>query len=110
VRSQEKPSVMNNTKWQELRLGILQSNTRIWFRGKNLDSEAIGQWDCEWYHHFDLGGHEATEWYELRADTDEGKRAIEAVLRTYHIPVEMRDGIYRIYGYVDDTSDINYLK
>ena len=110
MRSQKKPSVMNDTKWRELRLGILQSNTRVWFRGKNLDSEAIGRWDCEWYYHFDEGGHETTEWYELRADTDEGKRAIEDILRTYHIPVEMRDGIYRIYGYADNTSDINYLK
>ena len=101
---------MNETKWQELRLGILASNARVHFRGKNLESDSIGQWDCEWYHHFNLGGHDATEWCELKADTEEGRRAIEGVLRTYHIPVELRGGIYRIYGYADDTSNITYLR
>lgn len=110
MRSPAKPSVMNDTKWRELRLGILQANQRVWFRGKNLDSDAIGQWDCEWFYHFALDGHDATEWYELKADTDEGRRAIEDVLRTHHIPVELRDGIYRIYGYADDTSKLTYLK
>lgn len=110
MRAQNEPSVMNDTKWQELRLGILQSRTRVHFRGKDLETESVGQWDCEWYHHFNLGGHDSTEWIELRADTDEARRAVEDVLRTHHIPVEIRDGIYRVYGYTDDTSKITYLK
>jgi hypothetical protein len=110
VRSPRKTSVMNDTKWQELRLGILRSNERVYFRGKNLGSDSIGQWDSEWYYHFNLDGHDETEWYELKADTEEGRRAIEDVLRTYHVPVELRDGVYRIYGYADDASDITYLK
>jgi hypothetical protein len=110
VRSQNKPSVMNNTKWQELRLGMLQSKSSVYFRGKDLETGSIGSWDCEWYHHFNLGGHDSTEWIELRPDTDDERRAVEDILRTYHIPVEIRDGIYRIYGYADDTSKITYLK
>jgi Family of unknown function (DUF6678) len=101
---------MNNTKWKELRLGILESGARPQWRGKNLGSDVIGQWDREWYYHFILDGHEATEWYEIKADNDEQKRAIEDVLRKYQIPVEIRDGIYRIYGYANDTSKIVALK
>jgi hypothetical protein len=110
VRSQKLSSVMNDTKWRELRLGILESRARPYWRGKNLSSDTIGRWDCEWYYHFDVGGHDATEWYEIRVDHDEERRAVEEVLRKYQIPVEIRDGLYRLYGYVDDTSNIVILK
>ena len=110
VRHQKHASVMNNTKWRELRLGILESRAKPSFRGKNLGSDVIGRWDREWYYHFDEGGHEATEWYEIKADSDEEQRAVEEVLRKYQIPVEIRDGIYRIYGYANDTSKIIVLK
>jgi hypothetical protein len=69
VRSQKIPSVMNDAKWRELRLGILQSE-----------------------------------------ETEEERRVMEGVLRKYHIPVEIRDGLYRIYGYANDTSNITFLK
>lgn len=101
---------MNDTKWRELRLGILESGVRPPWRGKNLDSPTIGQWDREWYYHFDLGGHDATEWYEIKVESDEEKRAVEEILRKYRIPVEIRDGLYRIYGYSDDTSKMVILK
>ena len=110
MRSREKTSVMNNTKWQELRIGTLQSKARVHFRGKDLETGSIGQWDCEWHYHFSLNGHDSTEWIELRPDTEEERRTVEDILRTYHIPVELRDGLYRIYGYADDTSRITYLK
>jgi len=110
MRSQEKTSVMNNTKWQELRLGMLQSSARVHFRGKDLETGSIGGWDCEWHYHFCLSGHDSIEWIELRPATDEERRTVEDILRTSHIPVELREGLYRIYGYAADTSKITYLK
>ena len=101
---------MNDTKWKELRRGILESGARPSFRAENPGSDAIGSWDSEWHHHFCLSGYDATEWCEIRPDSDDEKRVVEEVLRKYQIPIELHDGIYRIYGYVNDTARIVVLK
>lgn len=60
-------SVMNETKWNELRLKMysLETHSPKW-RAKDIESGYISSWDGEWYYHFEVGGFRCIGWVELK--------------------------------------------
>ena len=49
---------MNDTKWDELRLGMhgLEIFSPRW-RTKDAENGYVSEWDTEWFHHFRIGGY-----------------------------------------------------
>lgn len=102
-------SLMNDTKWDELRLAmhVLSPHKPRW-RTKDL-SGYLSMWDVDWYYHFRVGGYKTIEWVELEIETSDQDAAVLAVLRQIHVPGRRIENGYRIYGYVPDGDAIEYL-
>ena len=94
--------IMNNTKWEEIRLAMYNYPSPIKWRTKSSVSGYISNWDCEWYYHFRLGGYETIEWLEINADNDRIKDDIVNILRKIHVPGEVLKESIRVYGYKRD--------
>src|SRR5689334_20837395 len=105
-----KTSLMNNSKWKELRLGMLRYGGLVAYRMKNVETGYICDWDREWYYHFQEEGYDWIEWVELEVESDEQRNAVESVLRAHHIPFERGEKVYRVYGYASDTSVVTYIE
>jgi Family of unknown function (DUF6678) len=111
MNASDKTSLMNNTKWEELRLGMYSlGDLSPYWRTRNTKSGYVSQWDREWFYHFRDGGYETIEWVEMRIDNDAQRVAVATVLKAHHIPVESIETGYKIYGYAADTATIAYIK
>jgi hypothetical protein len=91
--------LMNNTKWDELRLAmynLADPGTR--WRTKDV-SGYISSWDAEWFYHFRNGGYGSIEWVEIRVLLADQDAAVLALLRQIHLPGHRIDQGFRIYGY-----------
>jgi hypothetical protein len=102
--------VMNDTKWDELRLAMyaLQHLRPMW-RTKDPDSGYICPWDGEWYHHFRGDGYESIEWVEIRTISNEQREAVRDRLKTIHVPgIETAEG-FRLYGWVSPGETITFI-
>ncbi len=102
--------VMNNTKWEELRLGMYNLNdlSPQW-RTRDLESGYVSQWDREWYYHFRTSGYKTIEWVEIKVDTEEQEKAVFEVIKKINLPGERINIGYRIYGYAPKDKQINYI-
>lgn len=96
---------MNNTKWDELRLGMydLGEFTPMW-RTCDTETGYICEWDKEWFYHFNVGGYETIEWVELKIESELQEQAILEFLQAKNIPVKASEFGYKIYGYFSDTK------
>jgi hypothetical protein len=108
MRTTMKP-LLNNTKWDELRLAMhtLWLHKPRW-RTKDL-SGFLSNWDVDWYYHFRIGGYKTIEWVELEIETSDQDAAVLAALRRIHVPGRRIASGYRVYGYVPDGESIEYL-
>jgi hypothetical protein len=101
--------VMNNTKWDELRLGMHGlGKPSPQFRVRNLHSGYVSDWDSEWFHHF-YGRHAEDEWVEIAATSPAQHEAVLGVLRSIHVPGITTDAGFRIFGYVPLGMHVEYL-
>jgi hypothetical protein len=101
--------VMNNTKWGELRIGMLglgELSPR--FRVRNLRSGDVSSWDREWFYHFS-GRHEEDEWVELEVASSAQHDTVLRLLRSLHVPGIKTEHGFKIYGYVAVGTQIDYL-
>lgn len=103
-------SVMNNTKWDELRLAMYALDPAPAWRTKCLENEYITPWSCEWYYHFREGGYEITEWVEIRTESNDQKIDVFTVLASVHVPVEKIPEGFRVYGYIRLGQPIEYAE
>ena len=78
--------LMNDTKWEELRLAMytLDKLSPMW-RTKDRVSEFIWPWDGEWYYHFRGYGYASIEWVEIRTESNEQREAVRARLKQIHV-------------------------
>lgn len=88
--------VMNNTKWDELRLAMygLDHMSPRW-RTKDV-SGYLSEWDGEWFHHFRSGGYDSIEWVEIQVTSPEQDAEVLTRLRKVHVPGQRIDGGYRV--------------
>lgn len=103
-------SVMNNTKWDEVRLAMygLHDLAPRW-RTKAMDADVVRAWDREWFYHFRIGGYEGIEWLEIEALEPLQHEAVLAVLRAIRVPGSTTEFGFRIYGYVGEGTAIDYI-
>jgi hypothetical protein len=101
--------MMNDTKWDELRLAMygLGELSPAW-RTKDL-SGYLSPWDGEWYYHFRNGEYDSIEWVEIRVTSPAQDAAVLASIREVHVPGERVEQGFRIYGYVAAGTSLDYL-
>lgn len=101
--------VMNDTKWNELRLAKhgLAERRPAW-RTTDI-SGYICPWNGEWFYHFLDGGYESIEWLEIRVDSPEQDSVVLAALQEIHVPGQRIEQGFRVYGHVADGASVNYL-
>jgi hypothetical protein len=101
--------VMNDTKWEEIRLAMYDyPNNRQW-RTKDIENGYICPWDGEWFYHFRNGGYKSIQWLEIKAETEEIRNDILEILKSIHVPGEVFDDVIRVYGYVEIGKSCDYL-
>jgi hypothetical protein len=103
--------VMNNTKWEELRVAMYELGPlHPQFRIKDCDREEPWPWDGEWFYHFRQRDYDAIEHVELRVCSAGQREAVRERLRAIHLPgVETDDG-FCIYGWIRSGQSVDYLK
>ena len=101
--------VMNNTKWDELRLAMygLCDPPPEW-RAKDV-SGFVSPWDGEWFYHFREGGYDSIEWVEIRVISPAQNAAVLASLREVHLPGHRIEQGFRVYGYARDGASVDYI-
>jgi hypothetical protein len=101
--------VMNDTKWDELRLAMygLGDLSPRW-RTRDV-SGSIAPWDGEWYYHFRAGGYASIEWVEIRVTSPAQEAAVLSILRAVHVPGERVEQGFRVYGYAAPGMALNYI-
>jgi hypothetical protein len=96
--------LMNNTKWDEIRLAMDDYHGLIYWRTKDVETRHLCDWDPEWFHHFRIGGYESIEWLEIRLDGENTSYVITK-LKEIHVPGEIDGNVVRVYGYKDEFVD-----
>jgi hypothetical protein len=100
--------VMNNTKWRELRLAMLDLERRPrWISTATNGHRAPP--DGEWFYHFADGGYSDLLQVDIIAEDDAHREMIRAALRPIHLPGEETEAGFRIFGYARPGQVIDFL-
>ncbi len=102
-------SVMNNTKWDKVRLAMAALDPSPSYRTRCIDNGYISNWDYEWFYHFRIGGYEFIEWLEVFCETEQEKSIVLNALKSIHIPGEEIPTGFMIYGYIKVGQAIEYI-
>ncbi len=102
-------SVMNDTKWDELRLAMYHlGDLRPRWRTKDVNGH-VCQWDGEWFYHFREGGYSTIEWVEIETSSADQDAAVLELVRVIHLPGHRIDQGFRVYGYVQEGVVVDWL-
>jgi hypothetical protein len=96
--------LMNDTKWDEIRLAMHDYDGLIHWRTKDVENGFIASWDAEWFHHFRLGGYKSIKWLDIRLNED-NTSYVMTKLKEIHVPGEIDGNVVRVYGYKDGFVD-----
>ncbi len=99
MRSSELCGLMNNTKWEEIRMAMYDYPHTVRWRTKCVDNGYISNWDAEWYYHFQLGGYTSIEWLEIKVENSHMKSEIVNILKNIHVPGEVLENSIKVFGY-----------
>ena len=99
---------MNKTKWNELRLEMCSLlPVPAW---STLSTNGYqSSWDREWFYHFSKGGYSDIVYVDIVAESSEHRELIRAALRRVHVPGEETSQGFRVYGYLQDGQDADFL-
>ena len=100
---------MNHTKWEEIRMAMIEKSNVIRWRTKDLITGYVSEWDAEWFYHFRLGGYDTIEWLEIETVNSQIKDEIIKELKKIHAPGIVMEKFIMIYGYKKD-NDVNYIE
>ena len=102
--------VMNNTKWDELRLAMYGlGNASPKWRALDAENGHLSKWDGEWFHHFRAGGYKFIKWVEIAIESAQQEQAVLAQLVKVHVPGERIEHGFRVLGYAEAGVEVSYL-
>lgn len=103
-------ALMNNTKWNELRLAMYQLGDKApkW-RTCCVENGYISAWDGEWFYHFQSCDYAAIEWIDIQVISHEQELAVHKEISKIHLPGEKVESGYRIYGYAPLGKAVEYV-
>ena len=82
-------SLMNNTKWKEIRMAMCNYPGTVLWRVRNIDNGLLSNWDSEWFNHFQLREYSKIDWLAIKVNSEEMKNNISHILREIHVPGEV---------------------
>jgi hypothetical protein len=100
---------MNNTKWQELRLAMLDLESPPRWRTRDVVTGFESSWDREWFYHFPEGGYGTIEWVEIAVENPNQLLALQRALAQVHVPGERTDAGFRVYGFVQAGRFVDFV-
>jgi len=102
--------LMNDSKWDELRLAMYTLGTlRPRWRTLDVENGYLSPWDGEWFYHFRNGGYKSIKWVELAVETQEQRQAVLSELVKIHVPGEKTEDGFRVLGYAELGAEVNYI-
>lgn len=108
MRFYEYQSVINNTKWEEIRNAMNDCSINTIWRAKDAKTKYISDWDGDWFYHF-KGNYKNIEWLEIKVENLEEKNQVINTLRIINVPGETKDNDIKVYGYVQNSNSVEYL-
>jgi hypothetical protein len=102
--------LMNDTKWNELRLAMyqLRQHSPQW-RTLDVENGYLSEWDGEWFHHFQIGGYKTIEWCEIKITSRDQYDAVRDALEAVHVPGEQTEHGFKVIGYAQNGVAVDYL-
>jgi hypothetical protein len=103
-------SLMNDTKWDELRLAMygLGPLSPKW-RTLDVENGHLSDWDGEWFYHFRNGGYKFIKWVEIAIDSPAQRQAVLTELAKVHVPGESTETGFRVLGFAELGVEVDYL-
>ena len=106
-------SLMNDTKWEEIWLAMIDIPELIYWRQKDMETSYTCDWDAEWFHHFktdgDKGSYIVIEWLEIKFENEEMKKKLLKILKEIHVPGEVLENTIKVYGYIKEGTFMDYI-
>ncbi|WP_327197080.1 DUF6678 family protein [Sphingobium yanoikuyae] len=108
MQSNSLTRVMNDTKWNEIRLAMYGLSPSPAWRAFDLSGyqSAI---DREWYYHFRAGGYTSMQYVDILVDDAAQRSHVLQALRTIHVPGKETAEGFRVFGYLRDGQTADYL-
>jgi hypothetical protein len=100
--------VMNNTKWEELRLTMYGIEPAPKYRCMTT-AGYYSHPDGEWFYHFRAGGYDDIQYVDIFAESQPHREQIRSALKKIHLPGEETGDGFRIYGYALPGQTLDYL-
>lgn len=100
--------VMNNTKWNELRLAMYALDpSPAW---STLSTNGYrSRRDTEWFYHFRDGGYGDIVHVDIIVADDAMRQRVRNALRSIQVPGEEVEEGFRVFGYAADGQFVDYL-
>jgi len=89
-------SLMNDTKWEEIRVAMYNLKNKPAWRTRDLLNGYLSHWDSEWLYH--LMDFCSIEWLEIKPK-DCDRETVRAALHDIGAPFEESDTCFRVIGY-----------
>lgn len=101
-------SCMNNTKWNEIRLAMVSMKSPPLWKITYLNGYQSAV-DGEWFYHFSEGGYLDIQYLDILTTSGEQHAMVGTILQAIHLPGMETSLGYRIFGYVDSASNVDYI-
>lgn len=100
--------VMNNTKWNELRLAMYALDPQPAWSTLSINGYQSRR-DTEWFYHFRDGGYEDIIHVDIFAADDAMRDRIRTALKPIHVPGEETAEGFRVFGHAANGQFVDYL-
>ncbi|WP_244631127.1 DUF6678 family protein [Aureimonas sp. ME7] len=99
---------MNNTKWNEIRLEMLEIQPRPLWSTLSTHGHRYPR-DGEWFYHFSAGGYDDILLVDIFTDTLAQRELVRAALKRVHVPGEETAEGFRVFGYLRPGQAADYI-
>ncbi len=100
--------VMNNTKWNELRLAMYALKPTPRWSTLSTSGYHYGP-DGEWFYHFRADGYEDIVHVDIHIETPIQRELVRSALKRVHVPGEETPGGFRVFGYLQNGEGADYI-
>ncbi|WP_246617983.1 DUF6678 family protein [Rhizobium populisoli] len=100
-------SVMNNTKWDEVRLAMYALDPSPTWSTLVMNGHSYGS-DGEWFYHFRDGGYEDIIHVDIHVATSQQRELVQSALKKIHVPGEETADGSRVFGFIERGQFIHY--
>lgn len=101
--------LMNDTKWDELRLAMHGIEPGPQWSTIDRDTGYRNDPDGDWFYHFRIGRYETILYVDIATPSVQQREAVRIALTAIHVPGEETDGGFRVYGYVAEGQAVGYI-